>query len=181
MLSTSMFRKIHEIKNTSKFRKCPSIFRDIFEPTPVIYRNKTTYPYINFGNTMDTLAFPKLPLLNLTYPLMSESITTPIPTEVTEDDTKYIIKLHVTGIYEDDVVVELEDNNLLIKIQTAELSYRRLITLDGDTMDIDNIEAHYEMNNIVIDIPKITTIPTKKRRVILGKSLDNPDVTDDLY
>ena len=168
--------------NSNNLRGCTSIFREFVTSRPVTTKKMTTtYPFINFGDTsMDTLAFPKLPLMRLTYPLMSKYMSMTIPVEVTEDDTKYIIELKAHGVNEDDVIVELDDDNLLIIIQSPKISYQRVIGLDDNIMDLDNISAFHETNKIVIEIPKILKIP-KKKRVILGKSSKHLDITDDLY
>lgn len=106
-------------------------------------------------------------------------------TEITEQDGHYLLSIDVPGIRKDDIKINVTDNVLTVsgerkreektedsKVRRVERSYgsfKRSFTLPN-TIDADQIEAHYEDGVLELSLPKAPTAQAKTIEIKSGKS-----------
>ncbi len=104
--------------------------------------------------------------------------------EVLEKEDRFIIKVELPGLKEEDLDVSVGDGSLTIKGEKktenevkeedyhwSERSYGSFVRTIGfpSTADAGKIEAHYENGVLEITLPKVSEVKPKKIMVTTGK------------
>jgi HSP20 family protein len=97
--------------------------------------------------------------------------------DIMEEDDKFVIEANLPGFKKHDVKISVNNNELVIEAKKEEKkeekkgsycrcerfkgSYRRVLNL-SDYINKDKIVAKFEDGVLVLDIPKMETIPSKE-------------------
>ena len=99
--------------------------------------------------------------------------------DIIENDNEYIIEMSLAGIKKENISIEIEENNLLIKAKRDEnndLKYNRKESYFGEfektfklsnSVDKENITSSFIDGILKINIPKIINTKTKKKIEII--------------
>jgi len=104
--------------------------------------------------------------------------------DISKTDTKYKVKVELSGVKEEDIEVEYSDGSLIISAEKQsskeekgedfyrqECSYGSFYKTIGLPQDINenSINANYKNGVLKIDIDRVKTAPKQKKKIGLGK------------
>jgi HSP20 family protein len=113
------------------------------------------------------------------------------PVDIYEDDQNLVLKMEAPGVDEDDIQITLENNTLTVRgerkfaqdlkeenfhrIERRYGSFTRSFSLP-DTMDSENVSAHYENGILSIQLPKRAEAKPKQIKVSTGAAAGSKEI-----